>query len=262
MLRSLSVLSAGVVAIAIAGATKADEDLVRLDGKGDADVLEARVYGGGFRGGVGYGGYRGGFGYGGYRGGFGYGGYRGFGYGGYRGYGYGGYYRPAYYRGGFGLGLGLGLGYGGYYGGGYGGYYGGSYYSTPAYYSQPYYSSYYYSPCASASAVVAPQTLTITQPPAPSDGTYPYDGGPAGSYFAPMPAPTGTQYRGESPRDGRLVSIPAESSGYRFLAFGEQPTEPSPAANDTLRVSLPGHSESAHTLNLTAASMAYPSLAR
>jgi len=279
MIRSLSVLSAGVVALAIAGGAKADGDLVRLDGKGDADFLEARYGGGGFRGGFGggyrggFGGYRGGFGYGGYSGvGFGYGGYRGFGYGGYRGYGYGGYrsafYRPYYGGFGYGLGLGLGLGYGygGYgYGGGYGGGYYGVGYGGYSGYSTPYYSSYY-SPCASA-AVVGPQTLIISQPPAAtSDGTFPYDGGPSNGYVVPSINPAGVQYRGVLPRDGQLVSIPSESSGYRFLAFGEEPTEPAsrPGANgsDTLRVSftLPAEATPAPGFRLSAGSMEYPTI--
>jgi hypothetical protein len=40
MIRSLSVLSAGVVALAVAGAVKADNDLIRLDGK--AEVIRRR----------------------------------------------------------------------------------------------------------------------------------------------------------------------------------------------------------------------------
>jgi hypothetical protein len=252
MNRSLFVLSAGAVALAIAGVAKADNDLVRLDGKGDAETLDvARYYGGGFRGGYGgfrggYGGYRG-FGYGGYRGvGFGYGGYRGFGYGGYRGFGYGGY-RPYGY--GFGLGLGLGLGYGNYYGGGYygGGYYGGGYGST-VYYSQPYYSSYYYG-CSTDAAGVPSTNLTIIRPSAPQDpgdGTFPYDGGPRDGSLAPNPAPTGVPGRLMLPRDGRLVSVPAPNSGYQFVAFGEEPIEPTTrpdAKSDTLRVSYPAYGE-------------------
>jgi hypothetical protein len=171
-------MAAAGLLLCAGGYARADGDLVRLGGKGDAgattlgfrddgDTTLTRGFHGGF------GGFRGGFGgYGGYRG-FGYGGYgyRGFGYGGYGGY-YGGYYRPyySYYRpyyygsyyypysyGGYGYG---GYGYGGYgYGGyGYGGYYpyyGGYYggYSYPYYGGYggyggyyPYYSSYY--PCA------------------------------------------------------------------------------------------------------------------
>jgi hypothetical protein len=254
MIRSLSVLSAGVVALAMVGAAKADNELVRLDGKGDAEMLEARYYGGGFRYG-GFGGYRG-FGYGGYRGvGFGYGGYRGFGYGygGYRGFGYGGYrpyygyYRPYGY--GLRLGLGLGLGYGSYYGGGYygGGYYGGGYYSSPVYYSQPYYSSYYYG-CSTDAAGIPSTTLTIIRPSAPQapfDGTFPYDGGPRDGSLAPNPAPAGVPGR-LLPRGARLVSVPAPNSGYQFVAYGEQPIEPTTrpdAKSDTLRVSYPAYGE-------------------
>jgi len=254
MIRSLSVLSAGVVALAMSGAANADNDLMRLDGKGDAEVQETRYYGGGFRGGIGYGGYRGGFGYGGYRG-FGYGGYRGFGgyYG--RGYGYGygrgygGYYRPYY---GFGLGLGLGLGYANYYGGygGYGGGYGGyynSYYSTP-YYSTPYYSSSY-GPCTCATSVIYPSDASVNfvTPNAlqiPGDGTFPYNGGPQDG----ISVPAGMPNRTNAPRDGHLVSVPAPSSGYHFLAFGEQPAPADQRpetgnSSDLLRVSYPAYGE-------------------
>jgi len=278
MIRSLFVLSAGAVALAIASAAKADNDLIRLDGKGDAEVQETRYGGGGFRGGVGFGGYRGGFG--GYRGGFG--GYRG-GFGGYgRGYGYGGigfgrpyygyygrsYYRP-YYGFGYGLGVGLGLGYGGYYGGGYGGYgYGGGYggyYGT--YNISPYYNSAYsLGPCASDMNFPAATTLNFAAPNVPQglgDGTFPYDGGPRDGFFAPVPAgiPNGRVL----PRDGHLVSVPATSSGYHFLAFGEQsaPASERPTtgnSSDTLRVSYPAYGES--TSGFSGGTSLYPPILR
>jgi len=258
LFRSLSVLSAGVVALALSGAAKADNDLVRLDGTGDAQILETRGggggHGGGFHGGGGYhGGFHGGgFGYGGYRGvGFGYGGYRG-GYGGYygRGLGYGGYYRSyyrPYYGLGYGLGLGLGLGYGsnygGYYGNGYYGVgYGSGYYGTPAYYSQPATS---YCPCA-ANTGVTPQTLYVN-PPA-NNGTYPYDGGPSNGTVVPGTNPAGLPNRAILPRDGYLISIPAPNSGYEFAAFGDEPKLPKerPAGvnpSDSLWVSFPAYGE-------------------
>jgi len=272
MIRSLSLLSVGVVAMAVAGAVKADNDLMRLDGKGDAEVQQTRYYGGGFRGG--FGGYRG-FGYGGYRGvgfggyrGFGYGGYRGFG--GYRGYGYGGYYRP-YYGFGYGLGLGLGLGYGGYggYYGGYGGSYGVGYGSS--YYGVPYYSSYSLGPCATTTAVIPATTLNLVGPSVPqmsTDGTFPYDGGPQNGYVAPGLNPAGIPNRSSQPRDGYLVSVPSPSSGYHFLAFGEQsstPAQPSAPASDTLRVSYPVNAESTvfeSTSGFSGGSTIYPAFAR
>jgi len=257
MIRSLSVLSAGVVALAVTGAANADNDLMRLDGKGDAEVLETRAYGGGgFLGG--FGGYRGFGGYGGYRGfagyGRGYGGYygRGYGYGGYgRGY-YGGYYRPYY---GFGLGLGLGLGYANYYGGyggGYGGYYGGGYGGYGGYYgagyggySMPYYSSSYGCTCATNTIVPSATNINVVTPNA-GNGTYLYNGGPQDGFL--VPAPAGMPNRTNAPRDGLLVSVPAPSSGFQFLAFGEQPApaDQGPAtgnSGDLLRVSYPAYGE-------------------
>jgi hypothetical protein len=239
----------GLGAATDAGGASADNDLMRLDGKGDAEVQETRYGGGGFRGGVGFGGYRGGYrgGYGGYRGfggyyGRGYGGYgRGYGYGYGRGY-YGGYYRPYY---GFGYGLGLGLGYASYYGG-YGGGYGGAYGS---YYSTPYYSSSYgLCPCATNTNFPSATTSLFTPngSQAPWDGTFPYNGGPQDGYFAPAPA--GMPNRTNAPRDGHLVSVPASSSSYHFLAFGEQsaPADQRPAtanSGDLLRVSYPAYGE-------------------
>jgi len=267
MFRSLSVLSAGVVAFAMAGAALADNDLVRLDGKGDAELMETRgggghggggfhgggggFHGGGYRGGFGgYGGYRGGFGYGGYRG-VGYGGYRGYGYGGYRGYGYGGYYRP-YYGFGYGLGLGLGLGYGGYYGGYGGGYYGVGYGGYGGGYGG-YYGSQYNSaigPCTCTTAVAPATTLSLYTPimQGPNDGTFPYDGGPRDGAFGPLSSPTGIPNRTALPADGRLVSVPAASSGYHFVAFGEPSMQPTQhpmnsGGSDTLRVSYPAFGE-------------------
>jgi len=278
MFRSLSVLSAGVVAFAMGGAAWADNDLIRLDGKGDAELLETRAGVGGYRGGGFGGGYRGGYGgyrggYGGYRGGYGYGGYRGIGYGGYRGYGYGGYRGYGYgrYGYGYGLGLGLGLGYGlgyggygygsGYYGGGYGGgYYGAGY--GGGYYGVPAYSSYSLGPCGCPTTITpAADALNSVRR---SDGTFPYDGGPRDAYYTtPVANPAGIPNRATLPREGQLVSIPAASSGYHFLAFGEQPGAPaqSPAAgdaSDTLRVSYPANSDP--TSGFSGGTTVYPTI--
>lgn len=217
-MRSLSLL-AGAAVLAFAGAVRADDDVIRLDGKGeDAEVQEARFVAAGGRGFV-AGGPRGfvaggsrGFVAGGYRGGY-WGGYRGYGWGGYgyRGYGYWGGYRPwwgvGYYRP-YWRGY-----YGGYYGGGYygGGYYGGGY-------GYPMYTDYgYYSGCSTDLTMPAPTYNLAPQvvptqpgaPAAPSDGTFPYDGGPTRSL---MPRQT-------APRDTRMVTL--TSPEYQFLAFGE-----------------------------------------
>jgi hypothetical protein len=201
----------------------------RIDMQGGTDTELVRGFHGGYHGGYGHyhGGYRGGY-YGGY-----YGGYRGY-YGGYygRGYGYGGYYRP--YYGGY---------YGGYYRPYYGGYYG-SYYPYSSVYYQPYYTSYYsgYYPCVGQTAATvtlaqanysAPQQYAapqnygtqqnyysepLTAPGANS--TFPYNGGPSSPI--PMPAPNnpvqpgqkiGDPNRGIIPLDGKLVSLPNETTG-------------------------------------------------
>ena len=161
MLRVRWAAAAAGALVLLAGSSSARaDDVLRLNGEGDAKTMTLGFDGqastqlvhrgwGGYHGG--WGGYRGGWGgyhggWGGYRGGWGgWGGYRGgwggWGYGGWgRGWGYGGFYRPYYAGfggwgrglGGFGLGLGLGyglgslrygLGYGGYgWGGLYGGY--------------------------------------------------------------------------------------------------------------------------------------------
>ena len=114
MVRNLTIVLAGLLGLGAAATAFADSDLLRLDGKGDAQVEQTRgYYGGGYRGG-----YRGGYGYRGY-----YGGYRGGFYRGNYGY-YGGYYRP-----GFSVGF-----YGAPY---YSGYYNPSYYYAPPVYYEP-----------------------------------------------------------------------------------------------------------------------------
>jgi hypothetical protein len=196
---------------------------VQADMQGDTDLV--RGYG---RGGRGY--YRG------Y-----YGGYRGY-YGGYRGY-YGGYYRPYY-----------------------AGYYGSYYYPPvvyPTYYYSPYYANTYYYPIAGQAA----PTVTLQQAnyysPAPAssqptpgqrfsepipapggNGTFPYDGGPRSPI--PMPAPGAevnpANDRGIIPLDGKLVSIPNETTG-GFSPVGFPSAQPRATTTTTPRVSYPAYGD-------------------
>lgn len=234
-------LAAGLLVLAGSTASQADDDLHRLGGPGvsvdatpqfggGADTELVRYgYGGhgGYRGGFVYGGHRGGYGGRGYYGGFAYGG-RGY-YGGGRGY-YGGYYGYRPY-------VGIGIGYGGYYGGGY---YGGGYYGGYSSYYSPYYvtPSYYYG-CSNTVVTTAP-TVTLSQAgyqaPAPStyqpsyqpqptpmpmpqpqgNGTFDYNGNPRST--VPMPevndvGPAASPKRPTMPFDGRLVSMPRETTG-------------------------------------------------
>jgi len=278
MFRSFALITAGLLASACPGTASAgtsagddrprpEADTVRLDGKGDADIQDARWGGGGYRGGWG-GGYRGGWG-GGYRGWGGYGGY-----GGYRGYGYGYGYRPAFYfgfgrgYGGYGYGgYGYGSGYGGYYGGGYGGYYPASYGSYGGYYASPVvYSSAYANPCVCSAGVTTvpaqasyqyqvpataqPPVTTVPapqpMPPAPAPGnvgTFQYNGGPR--VMIPIPrelVPAAAP--GKMQRDGRLVSLTPAAPVPHYRAYGEKPEASEPVrarepASDLLRVSLP-----------------------
>ncbi|HTU22648.1 MAG TPA: hypothetical protein VMG10_31705 [Gemmataceae bacterium] len=218
------------------------------DGQG-ADTV--RVWHHGF----GYGGwgYRG-FGWGGYRG-FGWGGlgYRGLGWGGYGlgygglgyGLGYGGFYRPYYgfglgYRGlGYGLGWGGlgyglgGLGYGGY-GLGYGGFYPGLGIGYGGFF-----------PCAGSTAGVYTLSMpaatlgtplpTLAQPrpseQPPSDGTFPYDGGPSN----PVPSlketpPSSTPAPRSVPLEGRSVSLPKTAPKWSYPAYGETARRIAPAS--------------------------------
>ena len=242
MFRSWTVLTAGVVAFAIAGIAKADGDLVRLDGKGDAEVQETRGYYGG--GGWGRGYYGGGFGRSYYGGGWGRG-YYGGGWG--RGY-YGGGWGRSYYGGYYGgyrpywggVGIGIGLGYNSYYGG----------WSAPSYYySTPTY-SYYTSPCSTDGVGFPTTTLNLGQPmtiqQAPVESNYPYNGEPQNVVPPATVAPAPMQYpnRPLLPRDGKLVSMPGDP--YEFRAFGEESVEPvrvAPNATETLRVSYPAYGE-------------------
>lgn len=228
MTRLHSILLAGVVGLVLTTSARADGDIVRLDGKGDASIEEAR-WGRGYYGGW-YGGYRG----------FGWGGYRGYGWGGSVGWrgGYWGGYRPwyGYYR------PWGGWGYSSYYAWAPSVYYYPSYsYVVPTY-------SYSFFPCATTSSENA-NVVTLGRPyvpqrpdvPRSSDGTFPYNGGPS---VNPMDraAPTGVPARPNLKRDGLLVSLPANDP-YQFRAYGEEapvsrPT-PRPAARDVLFVSHP-----------------------
>lgn len=252
MMRRFGALAA-VGALLLTGnqyASAGDDDTYRLGGKvGDAsttklawDGQDDTVLTRGFRGGFGHGGYggvRGGFAVG-FRGGV-YGGFRGGYYGGFRGY--NSFYRP-FVSVGFNRGYYGGYGYGGY---GYGysyypTYYAPSYYAAPLYYSQPCY-TYPISGYGTGGAltyqpmIVNPaqqqQQQQLPQPYSmpmkPSDGTYPYDGGPTAP--VPLPKETVPAYQPGSKivpaSDGRLVSLPngqpkATTGGFAYPAYGEQ----------------------------------------
>jgi len=210
----------------IQGAT--DTELVRIYGRGSYGGGYGRgSYGGGYGRGY-YGGNYGGYGrgyYGGNYGGYGRGYYGGY-YGGYgRGY-YGGHYghhhRPYYYGGYYG-------GYRPYYGNYYSSYYSNSYYGN-SYYGSPYYygiayDGYAVAPVTTLQATVYPQTqIAPPQPysqpvmPPASDsgnGTFPYNGGPASPIPQPSdsPVPMNNAPRGIVPLDGKLVSLPGETTG-------------------------------------------------
>lgn len=113
------------------------------------------------------------------------------------------------------------------------------YYGSPIIYPPPVYDSYcppgislpsvVYSVLGTKlRAVEEPSRIEAVPSPSiivpPVDGTYPYDGGPVipvpmpGSAPAPTKAPAATV-----PLDGRLVSIPAPSNKYQYLAYGEKP---------------------------------------
>lgn len=238
------VLAAGSLFLATASVSRAD-DLIRLGSVGTGQtsnlLYDGRsvntqpvwghhhhggwggYYGRGYYGG-GWGGYypyAGGYGgWGGWRGS--YGGYPYGGYGGYATYGYPTYSYPTYsyptysypsygyggwgsgYRGYGGWGYGGHSGYGGYgWGGGYGGY-GGWRISYGGYW-----------PCNQNQGQVpsvrylgAPYQAPETTPLPNDNGTYPYDGGP--QKMAPVPS---GDRRPTLPRDGRLVSLPRETTG-------------------------------------------------
>jgi len=219
-------LSAIAAALLLTGgsAVWADDDIVRLGGpsaqadiQGGTDIELVRgYYGGGYGRGYGGGGdvrgyYGGGYGRGYYGGGYGRG-YYGGGYG--RGFygGYGGYgYRNAFYRPYF---------YGSFYRPYYASYYGSPYYYTP-YYSSYYADDYYYPTSGITAAVITMQSSNNYQSAAPErilpfspDGTYPYNGGPDSAIPMPMPtAPTDKMPRGTVPLEGKLVTLPQQSSG-------------------------------------------------
>ncbi len=240
-------LAAGLLLTGV-GATSAD-DIVRLGGPGvqndieggtDTELIWGRYWGGGGRyyGGARYWGgggrYYGGY-YGARDGGGGYYGARHWG-GGY----YGAVYRPYYY--------------GSYYRP----YYRPAYYYTPSYYYQQSYNDCYYSPIMgdAAPTLTLQAKSTPTQravPSVPSDGSFPYDGGPRPT--SPAPAPRGPDLNPSKspqpplPLEGRLVKLPAESSigmssvtspeiqrlryvttpvRVSYPAYGEEPISPAP----------------------------------
>lgn len=221
-------LAAGLLVLAGSSATRADDDLHRLGGPSvNVNVAATQFEGGadtelvhygrrGFYGG-GYYGYRGGWGHGyghrGYYGGFAYGG---------RGY-YGGYYGGGYYGGGY---------YGGYrpYVGVYSSYYS-PYYVTPSYYYGCSDSVVMATPTVTLSQAAfqapTPQTYQPSNQPQPSNppkrtpapqgnGTFEYNGNPRNT--VPMPevndaGPASSPKRPTMPFDGRLVSLPRETTG-------------------------------------------------
>jgi hypothetical protein len=142
------------------------------------------------------------------------GGYRpwGYGYGGYGGYGYGGYagyYRPY----GYGYG-GYGYGYGGY---GYG--YGGSYW-----------------PCSLTASDSSPTYYSITgQGSAPAYTAQASAENPAQVLLTPQGSPASYQVQPTVPPQGKLVSLPLETTGGTTPLFSTQFTglgTPAPAATN------------------------------
>ena len=240
--RKLAVSTA--VLLAAAGWSRAGaDDILRLDGKGDAtnltlgakaeadNLLVRGGHGGGYHsaGRYGYHGYH-------HYGAFRYGGYHH--YGAYR-YGYPRYYRP--YYGGYywpWRAVAFGLSF-------WPGYYSSYYYNPPAViYSSPVYPYTYpaeisVSPVPSTTILGTPRTLPaapqpeIAPPPAkkpPADGTYPYDGGPQNPVPLPKkvePAPTAVPPVPLVP-GGRVVSLPRSSEKYTYLGYGEKPPQRSP----------------------------------
>jgi len=225
-----------------------------------------------------YGGYGGGYyrpyygGYGGYYRPYyaGYGGY-------YRPYygGYAGYYRP-YYGGYGGYGYG-GYGYGGYSGYGYSGYGYGGYYgcSTPFStvttftlnaapsiyaYQQPYYSSV--TPFGTAPAIYGGNSIAmpynavplyqqqpglngfngkqpVMPPVQPTDGTFPYDGGPQQPVPQPKQEVNPAKNAPQQPTTLRLVTYPSQpvqQPQYNFPAYGEDTRTSGFAINRTAPV--------------------------
>jgi hypothetical protein len=184
-------------------------------------------------------------------------GYRGYGWGGYYrpfyGYGWGGYYRPFY-----------GYGWGGYYrpfyGYGWGGFYR-PYYGFSLGYSAfyPAYSFGYgsfFAPCAGTTAGVYTlnipgSTLASSQPSEaqpilprpraadgapqapPSDGTFPYDGGPQNAAPLPSDTPPARTTPRSVPLEGRAVSLPKVSPKWSYPAYGETARRSVPTSDRT-----------------------------
>jgi hypothetical protein len=71
--------------------------------------------------------------------------------------------------------------------------------------------------------------------PAPAEGTYPYDGGPANP--VPMPQAKPGPKRAVPPTtipEGRAVAIQSKTKKYQYAAYGEKPTRPAVTADQTL----------------------------
>ena len=150
---------------------------------------------------------------------------------------YGGYYRPSYYASYY-----RPLVYASYY----------RPYVYSSYYYTPYYSSsYYYYPIAGdtvsppattlQSYYQAPQSSVPMPPASNGNGTYQYDGGPRS--VIPMPTETNPANTPRSiiPTDGRLVSLPTETTG----GTSQVSTLPTltRAKTGTPRVSYPAYGE-------------------
>jgi hypothetical protein len=248
MLRSITFLAAGVFVAANANfARAADNDTIRLGGKGNADLIATAGHGGHGGGHGGHGGHVSGGHWGGHGGHWaGHGGswghwghhhHNSFSFGFYGWPYYYGYNRPYYYS-----------SYYPYY------YSYPTYYSTPVYYTQPvYYSaaSYYVQPATAVDTAIptlpAPTRVVPTPPvpglptqftvpagnPAGPAPTFPYDGGP--NRLVPLPvdsAPVITPVRPAAPADNRLVSLPSNTAP-RYLAYGESP-DPAPVRPTTV----------------------------
>jgi hypothetical protein len=74
--------------------------------------------------------------------------------------------------------------------------------------------------------------------PAPAEGTYPYDGGPANPVPMPQaqpPAPNRAAPPTTLP-EGRAVSLQSKTPKYKYAAYGEKPSRPAATADQTLAV--------------------------
>src|SRR5262249_20120981 len=69
-------------------------------------------------------------------------------------------------------------------------------------------------------------------PAPPSNGTYPYDGGPQN----PVPMPQSKPVQPAPAPGSYLTGLPARTPRYAYHAYGEKPAAPVPASNDSWRV--------------------------